>query len=105
MKKLFVALLAVILMLPLFAIIPTTASEYGDNEASSGMWDAIPGDANGDKIVNTLDITFIRRYLATGYDISINTGAADVNNDNLVNTIDITFIRRYLATGYDTVLK
>ncbi len=57
-------------------------------------------DVNNDSKINTTDIILTRRYLAGGYDVSINTVAADVNGDSKANTTDIILIRRYIAGGY-----
>lgn len=64
-----------------------------------------PGDANSDTIVNGKDVTFIRRYLAGGYGVTVNEAAADVNADAIVNGKDVTLIRRFLAGGYGVTLK
>lgn len=67
--------------------------------------DYIPGDVNGDNSINTVDITWLRRYRAGGYDnVVINESAADVNDDDKINTVDITWIRRYRAGGYGVEL-
>lgn len=58
--------------------------------------DYIPGDVNGDSVVNGKDVTLIRRYNAN-WDVDINTLAADVNNDGVINGKDVTLIRRYNA--------
>lgn len=63
----------------------------------------IPGDVNGDKLVNGKDVTLIRRYRAGATDIEMNWDAADVNDDNAVNGKDVTLIRRYRA-GYPVEL-
>lgn len=48
----------------------------------------IPGDVNGDTIVNILDIVLvISLILGNQYDY-----AADVNSDNIVNVLDIVMI-------------
>lgn len=68
--------------------------------------DYIPGDVNGDGRINTVDITWIRRYRMGGYDLGyFNEAAADVNDDGRINTVDITLLRRYRMGGYDVVLK
>ena len=64
--------------------------------------DYISGDVNSDGVINTKDVTLIRRFNA-GYDVTILEAAADVNNDGTVNGKDVTLIRRYLA-GYDVTL-
>ena len=64
-----------------------------------------PGDLNGDGLVNTTDVVFLRRFIAGGYGVTINEAAADVNDDGLLNTTDVVLIRRYIAGGYGVVLK
>lgn len=66
----------------------------------------LPGDADDNKNINTLDITKIRRYIVDGrktdpegYNVVINENAADVNGSATINTLDITMIRRYIADG------
>ncbi len=60
----------------------------------------VPGDVNGDTKVDITDVILVRRYLATGYDVSINTDAADVNADGKVNATDVILMRRFIAGGY-----
>ncbi len=56
----------------------------------------IPGDINGDGVVNTKDTTRLMRYLA-GWDVEVNEYALDVNGDGVVNTKDTTRLMQYLA--------
>lgn len=79
----------------------------------------IPGDADGNGRLNTLDITAIRRYISdgrktdpNGYNVVINENAADVDGNGRINTLDITMLRRYISdgrktdpNGYNIVLK
>ncbi len=79
----------------------------------------LPGDADGNGRLNTLDITAIRRYISdgrktdpNGYNVVINENAADVDGNGRINTLDITMIRRYISdgrktdpNGYNIVLK
>ena len=67
--------------------------------------DYLPGDVNGDGTVNGKDVTLVRRYNASGYEVTINEAAADVNADGLINGKDVTLIRRYVAGGYDVKLQ
>ncbi|MBQ7118591.1 MAG: InlB B-repeat-containing protein [Oscillospiraceae bacterium] len=67
--------------------------------------DYLPGDLDGDRIVNTRDIVMLRRHVAGGYDQILNESAADVNNDMRTNTADIVLVRRYIAGGYGVELK
>ena len=66
----------------------------------------LPGDADGNGRINTLDITSIRRYISdgrktdpNGYNVVINEDAADVDANGRINTLDITMIRRYISDG------
>jgi len=54
----------------------------------------IPGDANGDGVVNALDITKVERIVA-GLDAQ--TPGADANQDGNVNALDITKVERIIA--------
>jgi len=70
--------------------------------------DYIPGDVNGDGRVNTIDVTWIRRYRMGGYEDTLqnfNEAAADVNDDGRINTVDVTWIRRYRMGGFGVILK
>ena len=66
--------------------------------------DYIPGDVNGDELVNALDVNLVRRHIAGGYDVEINTLAADVNADGYVTSKDVTNLRKFIAGGYGVVL-
>ncbi len=61
----------------------------------------IIGDFNGDKTINSKDLTRLMKYLA-GEDIQINGG--DVTGDGKVNSKDLTRFMKYLA-GEDVVLE
>jgi len=62
----------------------------------------ISGDANGDAIVNSMDVTLLRRFLAGWENVRINKEAMDVNDDEDVTSLDVTILRRYLA-GWENV--
>lgn len=57
--------------------------------------DVLPGDVNGDGVVDTLDITRLRRYLAEE-DVEIFPGA-DMTGDGTVTLADLACLRRYLV--------
>ena len=63
----------------------------------------IPGDVNGDGIVNIRDASVIIR-LGAGYSVSVVEEALDVNGDGVVNIRDASAILRYCA-GYDVKLN
>lgn len=60
----------------------------------------IPGDVDGDTKINTTDVIKVRRYVAGGYDLTINEKAANVNGDTKINMTDVILMRRYIAGGY-----
>jgi len=57
------------------------------------------GDANGDEIINILDITFLIDYLYMGGPPPDPLTAVDVNSDGTVNILDITCLIAYLYDG------
>lgn len=64
-------------------------------QANIEVRDILPGDANGDGTVDTLDITRLRRYLAEE-SVDLSSGA-DMNGDGAVDIEDLTRLRRYLV--------
>ena len=66
--------------------------------------DYIPGDVNGDELINGTDISLLRRYII-GDPVTINTLAGDVNGDARLNGTDVVLIRRYIAGGYNVTFK
>ncbi len=64
---------------------------------------AVAGDVNDDGVVDTKDVTILRRHL-TQWNVEINLALADVNIDEAIDSKDATLIRRYIA-GWDVELK
>ncbi len=64
-----------------------------------------PGDVNDDGKITTTDVAALRRYIAGGYNVTIQESAGDVNDDGKYTTTDVVFIRRYIAGGYGVELK
>ena len=83
----------------------STESASSTTETTSAVPERIPGDVNGDGIVNLKDVTLIRRSIAGGWNVTIDESAADVNGDHAVNLKDVTLIRRYIAGGWNVTLK
>ena len=66
--------------------------------------DKTPGDANGDGSVALKDVVLIRRFIAGGWNVSLDISVADVNDDGTVNLKDVVLIRRFIAGGYNVTL-
>lgn len=64
-------------------------------QANIEVRDILPGDVNGDGVVDTLDITRLRRYLAEE-SVDLFPGA-DMNGDGVVDIEDLARLRRYLV--------
>lgn len=61
--------------------------------------ECVPGDINGDNVLNNKDVTRFMQYNA-GWDVSVNSLALDVNGDGNVNNKDVTRLMQYNA-GWD----
>ena len=55
--------------------------------------------------IDLKDITIITRWLAGGWNVTINESNADVNADGIVDLTDVVLIRRFLAGGWHVTLK
>lgn len=64
----------------------------------------IPGDADGNGIVTVRDAAMISRYLAGGWNITLNELNADVDRSSSITVRDAALISRYLAGGWDVEL-
>ena len=60
------------------------------------MIDYIPGDINGDGIVNIKDITRLVNYLNDNSAYEVINKALDVNGDGVVSIKDVTRLEAYL---------
>lgn len=96
----------------------TASTQYGDVidgdtnpitvSAASGAVKIIsftPGDVNNDGRINGTDVSLLRRHVAGGYGVNINTDAADVDANGRINGTDVSWIRRFVAGGYGITLK
>jgi len=54
---------------------------------------ALPGDANGDGVINVLDITKVKRIILG---VDAETPGADVNQDGKINALDITMLENLI---------
>ena len=62
------------------------------------------GDVNNDGEIDLKDVVLIRRFIAGGWNVELDTETADVNNDNEVDLKDVVLIRRYIAGGWNVEL-
>jgi len=62
------------------------------------------GDLSEDGLITSTDVVLLRRYIAGGYDVTLNPKAADLSGDGLVTATDVVLLRRYIAGGYGITL-
>lgn len=62
------------------------------------------GDLSEDGLITSTDVVLLRRYIAGGYDVTLNPKAGDLNGDGIVTATDVVFLRRYIAGGYGIIL-
>ena len=77
----------------------TFVSAPGEITVSSRL----PGDVNGDGLVDILDLVRLRKYLAQ-VAVEINSVNTDLTGDGLVNAADLVRMRKYLAGDPTAVL-
>lgn len=65
----------------------------------------VPGDTDGDGQVTLRDAILISRYLAGGWNVTIDLSSADVNGDGEVGLLDVVLIKRYLVGGWNVTLQ
>jgi len=59
----------------------------------------VNGDANGDEIVNIMDVSHIVRYIFSGGDAPDPEASADANCDGVVNVEDAVYVVNYIFRG------
>ena len=79
----------------------------------------IPGDVDGDGLVDPLDLIALAQFISDGcitdpdgYNVTLNESAADVNDDGTMDPLDLISIAQYVSDGcvtdpdgYNVVLK
>ena len=63
------------------------------------------GDANGDGVLDLKDVVLLRRFLAGGWNVTIEADNMDVDGDGVLSLKDSTLLSRYLAGGWNVTLK
>jgi len=65
-------------------------------DGSVKVLSCVPGDINGDQLVNNKDVTRMFQYIAK-WDVEVNEPALDTNGDGYVNNKDLTRLFQYIA--------
>ena len=65
----------------------------------------VAGDADGNGQVTLRDAIVIARYLAGGWNITVDLSSADVDADGDVDLIDVVLIKRFLVGGWNVTLQ
>ena len=91
-----VGLMVTLLALALAAV--TVYAQLGDTQTASGVINAVsitgslPGDANGDDVVNVADLRLVMENWGIPVDIR-----ADLNEDDFVDIQDLAIVGRYFG--------
>ena len=93
--SILLSLALVIGMIPSFDV-KADPAEGGNGEQPKVYY----GDVDDDGEIGPKDVTMLRRFLAGGWNVSINEEKADVDGDGEVGPKDVTVLRRYLAGGW-----
>lgn len=90
--------------LTIYGYIGSAAEAYAaENDISfKVILDHIPGDVNGDDVVNNKDLGLLQRYI-NGWNVDVNVAVADVNGDGNINNKDLGLLQRYI-NGWDVEL-
>lgn len=67
-----------------------------DNAVDLGSVTLIPGDVNGDNVVNSADATIISNLLGTEYGNENYSVFADINGDKIINSADLSLVNANL---------
>ena len=66
---------------------------------------ANPTFANGDGVLDLKDVVLLRRFLAGGWNVTVDTDNMDVDGDGAISLKDCTLLSRYLAGGWNVTLQ
>jgi hypothetical protein len=81
---------------------PGGATDAAGNYLADGdvvrTFDILPGDANGDGVVNAIDLAYVKRHLGTStFDFEGYSILADLNGDGRTNALDVAAIKQRLG--------
>ncbi len=64
----------------------------------------IYGDANGDGVINAIDLLMVRRHILGTYTLkTVYYNAGDTNKDGEINAVDLLMVRRHILETYTIV--
>lgn len=81
------------------------AAEFGFSFSVIGGEETQTGDLNADGAVNLKDVVLLRRYIAGGWNVTLDDTKADINGDGTVSLKDAVLLRRMIAGGWNTGTK
>ena len=72
-------------------------------DGAVNVTDYFPGDVNSDGVVELMDVTVLRRFIAGWSGVTVDEAAADLSGDGMIGLDDAVILRRYLAgwPGYE----
>ncbi|NMB33941.1 MAG: cellulase family glycosylhydrolase [Clostridium sp.] len=80
-----------------------TPTQQPTQQPSPTAGPVIYGDINNDNLVNSLDLTLLKRMLLGFNPPDVNLDAADLNMDGAINSMDLSILKRYLTKKIDTL--
>lgn len=85
---------------------PAVIVIYSDLEITANFWtDFVPGDANGDGVVNSSDVTYLVRYLRDSGPPPAPLLAGDANGDCQVLSSDVMYLVSYMRGTGDAPVR
>ena len=77
-------------------LVPGDTNGTGDIFVHDRGAPGLPGDTNGDCMVNILDLLYVRNRLGLA-PASVDNGSADLNGDGAINILDLILVRNKLG--------
>ena len=79
-------------------------SDSGDAYFKYAVQGVLPGDMNGDGLINAKDVVLLLRHIAGGYGVTLPAAKADLDHSGEITIADAVLLMRYLAGGYNVTL-
>lgn len=70
--------------------------EFSVQNGNVTLFDYIPGDINGDSVIDNRDVATLMRFFAD-WDIEVNEAALDVNGDDVLSNKDVTRLIQFVG--------